>query len=110
SDEILYPGRTEEKVYLEIQSLFDGLNDALRSRFINDAAAKNPLPSKAFDIQVSYCRYCKTGYCFGKERKVVIEFVEGGAVVKTFELNGLLLRDKARQKDLIKRITGSIGN
>ncbi|MGL4368050.1 MAG: hypothetical protein ACRCUT_00025, partial [Spirochaetota bacterium] len=38
SDEILYPGLTEEKVDLEIQSFYDGLHDALRSRFINDAA------------------------------------------------------------------------
>ena len=110
SDEMLYPGKSEENVVIDIQIFFDALYDRTRQKFINDANDKKSLPSKPLDIIVSYCRYCKTGYCFGKNRKVVVEFIENDTVVKTFEMDGLLLREKDKQKDFIKQIVESLGN
>ena len=108
SDELLYPAKTEEKVDMEISSFFDTLYDSLRQKYINDANEKKDLPSKPFDILVSYCRYCKTGYCFGKERKVVVEIAEGDKVVKTFAFDGLQLREKGLMKGFVKQVIESV--
>ena len=108
SDEVLYPGKFEEKVEIEIQVFFDALYDRIRQKYINDANDKKPMPVKPLDITVSYCRYCKTGYCFGRERKVTVEFVDNGTTVKTFELDGLLLREKDKQKEFITQIVDSL--
>ena len=109
SDEILYPAKTEEKVEMEISSFFDTLYDALRQKYINDANEKKDLPSRPFDILVSYCRYCKTGYCFGKERKVIVEIAEGDKVVKTFAFDGMQLREKGLMKGFVRQIIESVG-
>ena len=109
SDEILYAAKTEEAVELEIQVFFDALYDAMRQKYIQAVNEKKPLPSSSFDLLISYCRYCKTGYCFGKERKVVVQFYENGSVVKTFEYDGILLRDKGKVKEFVARIVESAG-
>lgn len=108
SDEILYPAKTGEKVEMEISSFFDTLYDALRQKYINDANEKKALPSRPFDILVSYCRYCKTGYCFGKERKVTVEIAEGDKVVKTFAFDGMQLREKGLMKGFVQQIVESV--
>lgn len=108
SDELLYPAKTEEKVDMEISSFFDTLYDSLRQKYINDANDKKDLPSKPFDIFVSYCRYCKTGYCFGKERKVIVEIAEGGKVMKTFAFDGLQLREKDLMKGFVRQVIESV--
>jgi hypothetical protein len=104
SDELVYPEKTDEKVDWEIKTLFDGLYDSLRQKHINDAQSKNKYEGKPYDIQVSFCRYCKTGYCFDKQNQVTVEFVEEGIVIKSFLLEGIMLRNKDRLKGFIKDI------
>ena len=108
SDEVLYAGQSEGKVEMEIQVFFDALYDSLRQKYINDSNEKKPLPSKPFDILVSYCRYCKTGYCFGKERMVVVEIAENGITAKTFSFSGLELRNKELMKGFVRQIIESV--
>jgi hypothetical protein len=104
SDELLYPEKTEEKVDWEIKTFFDGLYDSLRQKYINDAQNKKYYSGKPYDIQVSFCRYCKTGYCFDKQKKVTVEFLEEGIVIKSLNLESIMLRDKNKLKEFIKDI------
>jgi hypothetical protein len=108
SDEVLYVGQSEGKVEMEIQVFFDTLYDSLRQKYINDSNEKKALPDKPFDILVSYCRYCKTGYCFGKERMVVVEIAENGGTVKTFTSSGLELRNRDVVKSFVRQIVESV--
>jgi hypothetical protein len=104
SDELLYPEKTEEKVDWEIKTLFDSLYDSVRQKYINDAQSKKKYTGKPYDIQVSFCRYCKTGYCFDKQKQVTVEFLEENNVVKTFYLESVMLRDKDKLKGFVKEI------
>jgi hypothetical protein len=108
SDEMLYPEKTEEKVDWEIKSLFDDLYDSLRQKYINDAQNKKYYTGKPFDVQVSFCRYCKTGYCFDKQKQVTVEVYEEDTVIKSFILESIMLRDKAKSKAFIKDIVAYV--
>jgi hypothetical protein len=104
SDELVYPEKTEEKVDWEIKTLFDGLYDSLRQKYINDAQNKKKYDGKPYDVQVSFCRYCKTGYCFDKQKQVTVEFIEEGTALKSFFLESQMLRNKERLKGFVKDI------
>jgi hypothetical protein len=108
SDEIIYPEQSEEKVQSEVSVIFDGIYNKVRQKFINGVQDKKPYSGKPFDIQVSYCRYSKTGYCFGKERAVTVEILENNSVVKSFVLTGLDTVNKAKQNEFIGVIADSI--
>jgi len=104
SDEMLYPGRTEEKVDWEIKTLFDGVYDSVRQKYINAAQSKKGYTGNPYDIQISFCRYCKTGYCFDKKPQVTVEFLEQGIIIKSLTLESVMLRDKTRLKEFMKDI------
>jgi hypothetical protein len=108
SDEIIYPEQSGEKVQSEISTIFDGIYDKLRQKFINGVQDKKQYSGQQFDIQLSYCRYSKTGYCFGKARAVTVEIIENNSVMKSFILNGLDTVNKSKQDDFIKLIVDSI--
>jgi hypothetical protein len=110
SDEILYPKKSEEKVEWEIKDFFDSLYDRVRQKYINDALQKNKYSGKPYDIEISYCRYCKTGYCFGKPRRLVIEIRENNAVIKTFDFDGVPLRKKANLQEYVKEVLQYLSN
>jgi hypothetical protein len=108
SDELLYPEKSDEQFLWEIRDTFDRLYSNVRQKYINAAQGGAPYSGKPYEIQVSYCRYCKTGYCFGKEPSVTIEFIEDGAVKKAFSLGEIDLRDKEKMHLFVKTITGSV--
>jgi hypothetical protein len=110
SDEILYPEKSEEKIEWEIKDFFDGLYDAVRQKYINDAQQKNKYSGKPFDFEISYCRYCKTGYCFGKPKRLLVEIKENDAIIKMFDFDGSLLRKKEKQQENIKEILQYLSN
>lgn len=108
SDEQLYIEKGSEKFIWEIRDFFDELYPRLRQKFINAVGAGSPYKGKPFDIVVSYCRYCKTGYCFGKEASVTVEIMENGTVKKVFTLEDSLLRDKKRMVEFAAAVSDSI--
>jgi hypothetical protein len=110
SDEILYPEKSEEKVEWEIRDFYDGLYDTIRQKYINDAQQKNKYSGKPFDIEISYCRYCKTGYCFGKPKRLIVEIVENDIVIKTFDFDGVLLRKKIKVQEYVKEVLQYLSN
>jgi len=110
SDEMLYPEKTEEKVDWEIKNFFDGTYNSLRQKYANDAQNKKNYRGKPYDIQVSFCRYCKTGYCFDKQKQVTVEFLEDGVVIKSLSLESIMLRDKNKLKEFIKNIVSYMDN
>ena len=42
------------------------------NKYINDSQKKIYYSGKPYDIQVAFCRYCKTGYCFDKQKQVTL--------------------------------------
>jgi hypothetical protein len=108
SDEQLYIESGSEKCIWEIKDFFDELYSRVRQKFINAAGAGNPYSGKAFDIVVSYCRYCKTGYCYGRDAAVVVEIIENGDVKKSFTLKDIVLRDKKRMLEFVSTVSDSV--
>jgi hypothetical protein len=108
SDEQLYIESGSEKCVWEIKDFFDELYSRFRQKFINAAGEGTPYNGKAFDIVVSYCRYCKTGYCFGRKEAVTVEIIENGTVKKAFTLEDTLLRDKKRMFEFAGIVTDSV--
>jgi hypothetical protein len=104
SDELLYPGKTDEKIDWEIRDFFDSIYDQLRQKYINDAQKKKMYSGKPFDIRVSFCKYCKTGYCFGKEKAVTVEFLEEGKIIKRFVFESARLRNKDKLLEDVKTV------
>jgi hypothetical protein len=104
SDEILYPEKFEEKVDWEIKEFFDTIFNNLRLKYGSEVQKKNPYKGNPYDILISYCRYCKTGYCYGKQKSVTVEFVEKGKSIKIFVFESINLRNKAKLQEYIKTV------
>lgn len=104
SDEVLYLEKNEEKIDWEIKDFFDGIYTNVRQKYSLDIQKKNPYKGNPYNILISYCRYCKTGYCFGKNKAVTVEFTENENVIKTFVFESTKLRDKTKLQEYIKTV------
>jgi hypothetical protein len=105
SDEMLDPGSSNEPMIWEIKLFFDELYDRVRQKYINAANDKKVYTGAPYDIQVSFCRYCSTGYCFEKQGGVTVEFVSDGKIMKSFFLDRMALRDKGKRGAFVLLLT-----
>lgn len=108
SDEMLYPYESGEPVPWEIKDFFNGLYDLLRQKFINAANAGTPYTGDPFDLNISFCNYSKTGYCFGRETLCVVEVVRKGNIEKTFSIPKSDLRNKEERTKRIAEIAEAV--
>lgn len=91
------PKKSDDVLEGEIKKIFNELYSQLRRNIIKKRfEGKSPL-----EVSVSFCRFCRTGYCYKKEQKVVVEFIINNKIKKKIRVKYLLLKDKKKRKEFL---------
>ncbi len=67
----------------DIKYIFNQLYSELRKRVIR----KHYTGKERLKVTVSYCRFCRTGYCYERPQMVVIKFLKEEKFIKKFQVN-----------------------